>query len=155
MWVVNMGKLGTAALAVMVLLAVVFGSMGVAGMLEASQPSQAAVPNAVFLETCTTDLRLDSVPNGLSGFTIRVDVPVAGSTSAVIDVDAASFPLQSVDPVKSVNISAVDLGGAINPGDADVGLFKITPCVTSVTVLAMDDDVGNPIFPPDTVLTAP
>jgi len=119
---------------------------------EAS-PNNQAVPEIAFVETCISDLQLTLAPNGLAGFSIEVDVPVEGTTTSDIGIDTATFPLSSVAPVQKMLIRGVDLNGVVQAGAVDTTLFTISPCITSAIIRAMDDDNGDPIFPPGTVIT--
>ncbi len=108
-------------------------------------------PPITFSESCTTTLILDSVPNGLAGFTVKVDVPVINAiTVSEITVSDTNFPLQSVVPPQSMIVSGVDLGAKIEAGSSNVVLFSISPCIDSATILRLDDDNGDSIVPSGT-----
>ena len=119
---------------------------------EAS-PSNQAVPEIVFEEKCITNLKLTEAPNGLAGFTVEVDVEVTGTTPSEILISGTDFPLSSVTPIQTMRVSGVDLSGVIEAGAVDVSLFTISPCITTATIRALDDDLGNPILPAGTVVT--
>ena len=118
------------------------------GDVEAFQEPPSPI---TFSESCTTTLTLDSVPNGLAGFTVRVDVPViSGTTTSEIIVSDTNFPLQSVVPPQSMIVSGVDLGARIEAGAANVVLFSISPCIDKAVIMRLDDDNGDPIVPSGT-----
>ncbi len=104
-----------------------------------------------FSESCTTTLALASVPNGLAGFTVSIDVPVINAiTTSEITVNATDFPLQSIIPPQVMVVSGVDLGANIEAGSSDVVLFSISPCIDHAVILRLDDDNGDPIVPSGT-----
>ncbi len=137
--------------------AVLIVSIAVAALLLISSseaaPDNQAVPDIAFVETCISDLQLTLAPNGLAGFSIEVEVPVEGTTTSDIGIPAAAFPLSEVVPIQKMLIRGVDLNGVVQAGAVNTTLFTISPCITTATIRAMDDDNGDPIFPPGTVVT--
>lgn len=119
---------------------------------EAS-PNPQAAPEIVFEEKCITNLKLTEAPNGLAGFKIEVEVEVAGTTPSEILISGTDFPMSSVAPIQKMLVSGADLNGVIQAGAVDISLFTISPCITTATVRILDDDLGNPILPPGTVVT--
>ena len=122
-------------------------------LVEASPTNQEG-NNEEFLvvdESCTSKLTLANAPNGVSGFQVRVNVEVNGTSTAMIKI-SEEFPLTQIKPVQAVIIAGVDLGELIQAGATNVVLFEITPCVAEFTILQLDDDLGNLIVPTDTIV---
>ena len=136
---------------ILISVVVALSSMLIFKSSEAAPPMQIP-PEIVFVEVCITDLQLSIAPDGLSGYIFEVMVPVTGTTTSDVQIDDTNFPLNGVAPVQAVSIRGVDLNGNIQAGAVDTTLFTISPCIVKATVITLDDDLGNPILPPGTVV---
>lgn len=130
--------------AVILSLVAVVGIFTYLGLIEAFQRPQQEAPGIVIENDCTSRIMLNEAPNGLAGFEIWVNVPVDGiSTSAITISD--KFALTSIAPVQTMIVAGVDLQQVINPGDSNVLLFSVAPCVDEIGVRKLDDDNGDRI----------
>ena len=100
-------------------------------------------------------LKLDSAPNGLSGYDITIFLE-NGMVADILRVDFPKWANLSLSSVghDSAKLRAVDLEDEIKPGATDVELATIVLVDTKqgeslikIVVNKMDDDYGDPIEP--------
>ncbi len=113
--------------------------------------------DVAFTDSCSTTLVLTDpddgiLDNGLSGFALDVDTLTSGTTIDSMITIPSEYALNSIDPIVRVRISGVDLADNIAKGAASAELFTISPCITQAVVVNLDDDDGNQIIPPGTIL---
>ena len=107
------------------------------------------LPEVILIDECVTHVVLDVAPNGVSGFSFLVNVPVNGtSSSTFIFPETLGMFNTNVIPIQQMEVSgAADVENNIPRGSADILLFSIKPCVTEVNLRQLTDDNGNRILP--------
>jgi uncharacterized repeat protein (TIGR01451 family) len=106
--------------------------------------------------TASLNLRLDSAPNGLSGYDINITLsdPTVASVTGVTFPAWATLKDSSSVPASFIHLTAVDLNDLVNGSASNVPLATITfqglkegSTPVQITVNAMDDDSGNMVSP--------
>ncbi|MDD1724035.1 MAG: hypothetical protein LUQ07_02770, partial [Methanospirillum sp.] len=101
----------------------------------------------------TATLTLDSVPEGLSGYQLKV----ASDNQGIVAVTGATFPAwaslsEAVPESGSYALRAIDLNSGVEKGASNINLATVTVKAVSagtaqiiISGVKIDDDAGNPV----------
>ncbi len=127
-------------------------------LISCAWASVISVPELTFQsggDVVTSDILLDSAPNGISGYNITLSLadPELGQITAVSFPEWAGLKGNSPLPSSFVVIRAVDTGNLVERNITGILLAKVS--VTSkkagstsllISVNQLDDDTGNPVM---------
>ena len=128
-----------------------------------SLPTASASPERISIGSPTIEqgveakivLKLDSAPNGLSGYEIFISLE-NGTVADIVRVDFPKWAKLSDVSIEgdSAKLRAVDLEDEVKPGATDIELATVIlgntrqgESLIKIIVSKMDDDNGNPIYP--------
>jgi len=126
-----------------------------------SSPTASASPERISIGSPTIEqggeakivLKLDSAPNGLSGYEVFISLE-NGAVADIVRVDFPKWAKLSDSSIEgdSAKLRAVDLEDEIKPGATDIELAIVIlgnteqgESLIKIIVSKMDDDDGNPI----------
>ncbi len=127
-------------------------------LISCTWASVISVPELAFQtpgEVTTSDILLDSAPNGISGYKITLSIadPEMCEITGITSPEWAALEGTSPLPGSVVAIQAVDIGNLVETNSTGILLARVS--VTSkeagstsllVTVNLIDDDAGNPVM---------
>jgi len=130
---------------------IIFGIFSLASAVSATTLTVGSAEVSAVGDTATIDIMLDSVPAGLSGYSINVTIadPAAATITAVSYPSWAAMIQTSTLPSTDCKIRATDLDEVVQAGATDITLATLTlqgldgrstPVTARVNLMNDDDD---------------